>query len=67
MFNYRSQAIQSQWFDYSKTLRLRTWIKRTCKAKICQLSPLYVKTCLAYIFENDDVLKSMTNSVHLGK
>lgn len=30
MFNYHSQAIQSQWFDYSKTLRPRTCIKRTC-------------------------------------
>ena len=33
--------------ECSKTSQLRTWILRTCYAKICQLIPLHIRTCLA--------------------
>ena len=37
--------------DHSKTPRIRTWIVRTCYAKICQLSPLYNKNLFSLKFE----------------
>ena len=48
--------------------RVGTWFLRTCKAKICQLVPLYTRTCLALNLKQVFLFSKMYNqkSVYLG-
>ena len=50
-------------------LRVGTWSLRTCKAKICQLGPLYTRTLLALDLKQIFLFSKMykQKSVYLGK
>ena len=53
--------------EYSKNQLVKTWLLRTCYAKICQLSPLSDKNLFCLKFETGSYfLKSLNKVCELG-